>query len=214
MAHSAEQLEVELITFDGGERMSSADDHAITEILHAAAGGDREAPARLLPLLYDELQRLARSRLRRGKPQTLQTNDLVHEAYLRVMGRGAPEYADRKHFFFAAAKAMRHILVDRAREKQSLKRGGDRTKLDLDPLEIAIEAPTEDILDLNRALSKLAAESPDRADVVLLRYFAGLSLEETADVLGISVSSVTRRWRYARAWLRGELEPGSPSEEN
>ncbi len=189
--------------------MSLAKYGNITEILHAAAGGDREAPARLLPLLYDELRRLARSRLRRGKPQTLQTNELVHEAYLRIMGTGEQAFANRRHFFCAAAQAMQNILVDLARRKTSLKRGGGDRRVTLESFDLAIEAPGEDLLDLSRALSKLTRESPERAEVVKMRYFVGLTLEETAEILGISISTVTRRWGYARAWLHSELTPGS-----
>jgi RNA polymerase sigma factor (TIGR02999 family) len=184
---------------------------AITRILEAAAAGDSEATERLMPLVYDELRGLARVRMRQGAPgQSLQPTELVHEAYLRLMGSDAKALANRRHFFFAAGRAMRNILVDQARRKGSRKRGGDRRKVDLDSPALAIEAPHDRMLDLDRALSKLSQESPERAEVVTLRYFAGLSLEETAEVLGVSVPTITRRWNYARAWLRRELEGAAP----
>ena len=196
---------------EGAAALESPDRGEVTRILEAAAEGDAQAAARLLPLVYDELRRLARARMGAVPPrQTLQPTELVHEAYLRMMGDGRPDFANRRHFFFAAGRAMRNILVEHARRRGSLKRGGDRREVDLDSPEILIEPPHENVLDLDRALSKLSRESPERADVVTLRYFAGLSLEEAADVLEVSVPTVTRRWKYVRAWLRRELGQGPP----
>ena len=185
---------------------------AITQILTAAAGGDPEAASRLIPLVYDQLRALARAQMRgRAAGQSLQPTDLVHEAYLRILGEGNHVYANRRHFFFAAGRAMRDILIEQARSKDSRKRGGDRQRVELDSREFAIQPPLDNILDLDRALSKLSRESPERADVVILRYFAGLSLEETAELLEVSVPTITRRWNYVRAWLRHELESGAAS---
>lgn len=186
-----------------------ANQDEITRILEAVAGGDSDAAARLLPVVYDELRGLARARMARVPPgQTLQPTELVHEAYLRILGEDPQGFANRRHFFFAAGQAMRNILVEHARRRGSQKRGGDRQKVELDTPGVLIEAPHENMLDLDRALSRLAEESPERANVVILRYFTGLSLEETAEVLEVSVPTITRRWRYARAWLRRELTNG------
>jgi RNA polymerase sigma factor (TIGR02999 family) len=180
----------------------------ITRVLGAVASGEPQAATRLLSLVYDELRLLARSRMSRlARGQTLQPTELVHEAYLRILGPDDQVFENRRHFFVAAGQAMRNILVDHARRKASEKRGGDRQRVELEIPEIAIEPPTGDLLDLDRALDRLGEASPERADVVVLRYFAGLSLEETAEVLAVSVPTVTRRWSYARAWLRRELAP-------
>jgi RNA polymerase sigma factor (TIGR02999 family) len=185
-------------------------DGDVTAILRATARGDRDAAEQLLSLVYEDLRRLAASRVARLPPgQNLQPTALVHEAYLRVMGGVAPTFENRRHFFFVASRAMRDILVEDARRKASLKRGGSQRRVEgSDP---RIEAPTADMLDLDCALRKLKRESPERARVVQLRFFTGMSHRETADVLGLSVPTVERRWRYARAWLRRELQRGSPA---
>jgi RNA polymerase sigma factor (TIGR02999 family) len=162
--------------------------------------------SRLLPIVYERLRGLARSRMAGlSAGQTLQPTALVHEAYLRLVGRESPEFENRRHFFFAASRAMRDILVEDARRKASLKRGGDVRHLDADDVALPIEPPSDDVIDLARALARLEKEDPERAEVVMLRYFAGLSNQETSEVLGVSRSTVERRWRYARAWLRREL---------
>lgn len=179
--------------------------HDITQILYAASAGDSRAARELLPLLYDELHRLARARLARTPPgNTLQPTALVHEAYLKLVQHGESGWQGRRHFFAAAATAMRQILVDRARRKAALKRGGDRDRVDEEP-EIEIATPHEDILSLNEALTKLEAEDPRKAQIVMLRYFAGLSPEETAETLELSLSTIEREWKYIKAWLRREM---------
>jgi RNA polymerase sigma factor (TIGR02999 family) len=175
----------------------------VTRILSAIEQGDPSAAEQLLPLVYDELRKLAAQRVSQEKPgQTLQATALVHEAYLRLVGAGPAQHWDsRGHFFAAAAEAMRRILVDRARARRRLKRGGDRRRVDLDELELAIEGPSDDLLALDEALTKLAAKHPDKAELVKLRYFAGLSVDEAARALGISPATADRHWTFARAWL-------------
>jgi RNA polymerase sigma factor (TIGR02999 family) len=187
----------------------------VTRLLDAAAAGDRPAAAELLPLVYDELRKLAAARVARENPgQTLQATALVHEAYLRLVG--APSVADgfdsRGHFFAAAAEAMRRILVDRARQRHSQKRGGDRRRVDLDAaagLAAPDDAAAEDLLALDQALERFETEDPARARLVKLRYFAGLSIQESADALGISVATAKRQWVYARSRLYGMLQGSS-----
>ncbi|CAN5888517.1 ECF-type sigma factor [soil metagenome] len=177
----------------------------ITRILSAIEQGDPTAADELLPLIYDELRQLAAQRLAREQPgQTLQATALVHEAYLRLVGaENVPDWESRGHFFAAAAEAMRRILIDQARRKRAEKRGGRRQRLDLDAeaLDLAGDVPSQDLLAFDEALKKLEAEAPDRAELVKLRYFAGLSIEDAAHALGISPATAKRRWVYARAWL-------------
>ena len=175
----------------------------VTHILSAIERGDPSASERLLPLVYDELRQLAAAKLAHGNPgQTLQATALVHEAYLRLVDvEQAQHWDSRGHFFAAAAEAMRRILVDKARARRRLKRGGDRQRVDLDELELAIEGPSDDLLALDEALTKLAAKHPDKAELVKLRYFAGLSVDEAARALGISPATADRYWTFARAWL-------------
>jgi RNA polymerase sigma factor (TIGR02999 family) len=177
----------------------------VTEILNAIDSGDENAAGQLLPLVYEELRRLAAQKLAKEKPgQTLQATALVHEAYLRVVGSdNGKRWNSRGHFFAAAAEAMRRILVEAARRKQTRKRGGDRQAQPLD----RIEAPqlNEDLVALDEAMEKLAAQDPLKARLVELRYFAGLTGEEAAEVLGISPTTADRYWTYARAWLRARL---------
>jgi RNA polymerase sigma factor (TIGR02999 family) len=178
-----------------------------TRILNAIGQGDPQAAAQLLPLVYDELRRLAAQRLAQEKPgQTLQPTALVHEAYLRLVGKGdGPPWDGRGHFFAAAAEAMRRILVENARRKRRRKRGGDRQRVDLEQVEAVSDAPSEDLLALDEALDLLAAEDGPKAELIKLRYFAGLSVAEAARCLGISRATADRHWAYARAWLYDRL---------
>jgi RNA polymerase sigma factor (TIGR02999 family) len=178
----------------------------ITALLNTISEGDPQAAAELLPLIYSELRRLAKSRLAKLPPgQTLQPTALVHEAYLRLVGSDAVGWESRGHFFGAAARAMRNILVDQARRKAGLKRGGGRQRVDLEVVEIGVEPPTEDLLALDEAVERLERDDPRKAEIVLLRYFAGLSREETAAALGITVRTIDREWRYIVARLHKEL---------
>jgi RNA polymerase sigma factor (TIGR02999 family) len=187
----------------------------VTRILSAIEQGDPRASEELLPLVYRELRRLAQQRLAQEKPgQTLQATALVHEAYLRLIGgQEAQSWDNRGHFLAAAAEAMRRILVESARRKRAEKRGGQWERHDLDGVDIAAPAPSEDLLALDEALAKLEAEDPVKGQLVKLRYFAGLSEEDAASVLGISRATVQRHWRYAKAWLHSELrEAGAPDD--
>ncbi len=180
----------------------------VTEALQAIERGEPQAADRLLPLVYDELRQLAAQRLAQEKPgQTLQATALVHEAYLRLIGADREQPWDhRRHFFAAAAEAMRRILIEKARRKRRLRHGGDRQRLPLDDqLDLAEEAPSDDVLALDAALEELARDAPDAAAVVKLRYFAGLTAEQAADALGRSLRTVNRQWAYARACLYRRL---------
>jgi RNA polymerase sigma factor (TIGR02999 family) len=175
-------------------------------MLRAASDGDRQAAADLLPLLYSELRKLAQARMAKTPPgNTLQPTALVHEAYLRLIGSDEPSWSGRGHFFGAAAQAMRDILVEQARRKARFKRGGDRKRLDLDVAEPSVEPPDEDILALNEALSQLEQADQRRGRIVMLRYFAGLTSEETAAALGTSLRTVEREWRSSKAFLHDFL---------
>jgi len=186
----------------------------VTRILSAIEQGDSRAAGQLLPLVYEELRQLAAQRLAQEKPgQTLQATALVHEAYLRLVDvEQAQQWNSRGHFFAAAAEAMRRILVDRARHKGSRKAGGGRARQELDALEIALPEIPEDLLALDEALNKLVATDKKAADLVHLRFFAGLPLPEAAQLLGISPRSADRLWAYARAWLHQEIQGGAPNE--
>jgi RNA polymerase sigma factor (TIGR02999 family) len=179
----------------------------VTRLLDAAAAGDRRAAADLLPLVYDELRKLAAARMAAEAPgQTLQPTALVHEAYLRLVGPADDRRWDgRGHFFAAAAEAMRRILVDAARRKGRDKHGGDRRRVDLEQAAPAAPDPRHDLVALDAALTRLAAEDPQAARLVELRQFAGLSVAEAADVLGVSPRTADRVWAFARAWLHREL---------
>jgi RNA polymerase sigma factor (TIGR02999 family) len=185
----------------------------ITGFLSAIEQGDPRAAGRLLPLVYDELRKLAAQKLACEAPgQTLQATALVHEAYLRLAGQGGEQpWNGRGHFFAAAAEAMRRILVENARRKKALKHGGDLSRQELDEERLAAPEPREDLLALDAALNKLAAERRQAADLVQLRYFAGLTLPEAAQALDISPRTAGRLWAYARAWLRREIEGGEHS---
>jgi RNA polymerase sigma factor (TIGR02999 family) len=175
----------------------------VTQILASIEQGDPRAADQLLPLVYEELRKLAAARLAQEKPgQTLQATALVHEAYLRLVDdEQARHWNSRGHFFGAAAEAMRRILLNRARDKNRLKRGGDLRKIDLDNVEIALETPDEELLALDEALGRLSAENQVCAELVKLRFFAGLSNKAAAAALGISPSTADRYWAYSRAWL-------------
>jgi RNA polymerase sigma factor (TIGR02999 family) len=182
----------------------------VTQLLNAIDDGDPNAAAQLLPLVYDELRRLAAARLA-SEPSgnTLQPTALVHEAYLRLVGtpNGDGEQWDhRGHFFAAAAEAMRRVLIDQARRKATVRHGGAMERQALEPDIIAVPAPREDLFALDEALDKLAAEDPVKADLVKLRYFVGMSLAEAAAALGLSERTAGRHWTYARAWLRRAIE--------
>jgi RNA polymerase sigma factor (TIGR02999 family) len=179
----------------------------VTRILSAIEQGDPHAAEQLLPLVYDELRKLAVHRLAHEAPgQTLEATALVHEAYLRLVGPAdANRWQDRGHFFAAAAEAMRRILVDNARRKGRRKRGGEWQRQDIQVHEPVFEGPGADVLAVDEALSQLACEHPEKAELVKLRYFAGLTLAEAAAALGISTATADRRWRYARAWLARRL---------
>jgi RNA polymerase sigma factor (TIGR02999 family) len=181
----------------------------VTRILSVIEQGDPHAAEQLLPLVYDELRKLAAQKLMQEKPgQTLQATALVHEAYLRLVDVDkAPHWNSRGHFFAAAAEAMRRILVEQARRKRRLKRGGGLQPIDIDDIEIAVEGPSDDLVALDEALTKLAEQHPDKAALVKLRYFAGLTISEAAATLGISTATADRYWTYARAWLYRELAP-------
>lgn len=177
----------------------------VTRLLEALAAGESHAADELLPLVYEELRRVATAQMAHERPgQTLQATALVHEAYLRLIG-GEASWENRRHFFAAAAEAMRRILVERARRKQRVRHGGGRQRVDLAADEIAIETPAVDLLALDEALDRLAAEDQQKAELVKLRFFAGLSEQEAADVLGISRATAARHWAYARAWLFDRL---------
>jgi RNA polymerase sigma factor (TIGR02999 family) len=176
----------------------------VTRILDAVGQGNSQAAAELLPLVYDELRQLAAAHMANEKPgQTLDATALVHEAYLRLIGD--QQFENRRHFFAAAAEAMRRILVDNARRKHSLKRGGDRQRLDLNMEEPAQVGRGEHLLLLDDALDRLQASDPDKAQLVKLRYFAGMTVEQAAESLAISVTTANRWWTFARAWLHEEI---------
>ncbi|MBP8305005.1 MAG: sigma-70 family RNA polymerase sigma factor [Phycisphaerae bacterium] len=174
----------------------------VPRILNAIEKGESQAIDELLPAVYQELRQLAAQKLSRERPgQTLQATALVHEAYLRLVGVQGQGWKGRTHFFNAAAEAMRRILIENARRKHRLKRGAGQNRLDADEAEIVAEAPSEDLLALDEALGRLEAADRTKADLVKLRYFAGLTLEQASDVLGISPTTAKRHWTYARAWL-------------
>jgi RNA polymerase sigma factor (TIGR02999 family) len=179
----------------------------VTRILSAIEQGDLHAGEQLLPLVYEELRKLAANKMSQEKPgQTLQATALVHESYLRLVDVDqAQHFNTRGHFFAAAAEAMRRILVDQARHKKTAKAGGNRQRLDLSGLELQIDAPDLDLIALNDALEKLALKDPRKAELVKLRFFAGLTNQQAADLLGVATSTCELDWAYARSWLRVEM---------
>jgi RNA polymerase sigma factor (TIGR02999 family) len=186
----------------------------VTRILQAIDRGDRAAASQLLPLVYEELRRLAARRMAGEKPgQTLDATALVHEAYLRLVGSGegdGQQWDGRGHFFAAAAEAMRRILVEHARRKSRIKHGGGLKRVSIADAEPAIEPTAEEVLAVDEALTRFGSEDPDAAELVKLRYFVGLSIEEAAEALGVSRATANRHWAYAKAWLRCEI--GRPDE--
>lgn len=193
---------------------------AITQVLNAIEQGDPHAAEQLLPLVYDELRKLAAQKLAQEAPgQTLQATALVHEAYLRLVrpasrDRGPPEephWDGRRHFFAAAAEAMRRILINRARDRGRLKRGGSWRRLRLEHIDLSLAEPPDELLDLNDALDRLAQEDPACAELVKLRFFAGLTLDEAAETLGIVRRTADRYWAFARSWLYSALRKGEES---
>lgn len=178
----------------------------VTQLLHAMEDGDPHVAEELLPLVYEELRRLAASKMAlQPAGQTLQATALVHEAWLRI-SKENHRWENRRHFFSAAAEAMRRILVDQARRKQRLKRGGPQERLSLDEIDIAIETEPEELLRVDDALARLAKEDALKAELVKLRFFVGLGIPEAAEILGISATTAKRNWTFARAWLYDELK--------
>ena len=183
----------------------------VTRILTAIERGDVRAVDKLFPLVYQELRQLAAQRMSKESPgQTLQATALVHEAYLRLVGEENQHWSSRHHFFSAAAEAMRRILIENARRKKSLKYGGGRKRIALDEAILMKDddTATDDLIELDKALEKLSKKDKVKADLVKLRYFAGLTGEQAAEVLGISQSTADRYWAYARSWLRLEVTKG------
>jgi RNA polymerase sigma factor (TIGR02999 family) len=186
--------------------MSLSADPRASAVFLAAQAGDRQAAADLLPLVYAELHELARARLARQPPgQTLTPTALVHEAYLRIAGESDVTWEGRQHFFFAAARAMRDILVEQARRKAGPKRGGGQRRRELDEACAVLQPPSDEVLAVHEALQELEARDPLKAQIVLLRYFTGLTMDETAAVLGLAERTLDRHWRYIRAWLMKRL---------
>jgi len=184
----------------------------VTRILNAMERGDAKATEELLPLVYEELRLLAAQKLSHEPPgQTLQATALVHEAYLRLVGDEPQGWENRGHFFAAAAEAMRRILVERARYKRSLKQGGAQRRIDFDEADLAVEGPSVDLIALDEALARLTQEDAALAELVKLRYFAGLSLEQIAQMRGITRRTATSHWAYARAWLHRTITGDDPS---
>jgi RNA polymerase sigma factor (TIGR02999 family) len=182
--------------------MSLSNESRASAVLQAAQAGDRQAAEELLPLVYDELRKLAAHKLAHQTPgQTLQPTALVHEAYLRIAGDSNVSWEGKQHFFFAAARAMRDILVEQARRKAGPKRGGGRRREELDDACAVLEPPSDDVLAIHEALEELETRDPLKAQIVLLRYFTGLTMDETAVVLGLAERTLDRHWRYLRAWL-------------
>ena len=178
----------------------------VTQLLRSAQAGDAGAADQLLAVVYEQLHHLARARMAHLPPgQTLQPTALVHEAYLRLTDKSDVAWESRRHFFAAAARAMRDILVEQARRKAGPVRGGGRRRQELDEACAVIEPPTEDVLAVHEALDELEKQDPVKANIVLLRYFSGLTTAETAEVLGLAASTLDRKWRYIRAWLLDRL---------
>jgi RNA polymerase sigma factor (TIGR02999 family) len=186
----------------------------LTRILEGIQRGDAKSAEELLPLVYNELRQLAARKMANESPnQTLQPTALEHEAWLRLTGNETARFENRAHFFGAAAEAMRRILIDRARRRRALRHGGGQQRLDIDEIEIALPAEEEQLLALNEALDKFATYDQRKAELVLLRYFAGMTIEEAAEVLGISLATAKRWWTYSRAWLYSETQRDADSNE-
>lgn len=182
----------------------------VTRILQSINAGEKQAAGELLPLVYEELRKLAASKMaREAAGQTLQPTALVHEAWLKLAGNQEAQWEGRRHFFGAAAEAMRRILIDNARRKAALRHGGDRARVDLMEMDLAAPAPDDALLALNEALERFAVVDKPKAELVKLRYFAGLTIEEAANTLGISLATAKRWWTFARAWLFNQIQ-GQP----
>jgi RNA polymerase sigma factor (TIGR02999 family) len=181
----------------------------VTRIINAIEQGDVRDADKLLPLVYEELRLLAAHKLSQERPgQTLQATALVHEAYIRLIGDREHDWKSRAHFFKAAAEAMRRILIDNARRKQRLKRGGDRHRVGLEDIDLVLEGPSDDLIALDEALERLSKKDNVKAELVRLRFFAGLTNEQAARVLDISVNTADRYWAYSRSWLHLEISKG------
>ena len=184
-----------------------AANNQVTRVLERVRCGELSAASELLPLVYDELRRLAAAKMAQERPdQTLQPTALVHEAWLRLVGNEKQKWNGRAHFFGAAAEAMRRILIENARRRAAARHGGGEARLDINQIEIATTAPDDELLAVNDALEKFAAHDSQMAELVKLRYFVGLTTEQAAEVLGISVRTAERWWSYSRAWLYQEFE--------
>ena len=199
-----------MLTLPPGTKVESSRKYMsdVTRILNAIEEGDPKAADELLPLVYEELRLLAAQKMRHERPgQTLQATALVHEAYIRLVESECQNWNGRNHFFMAAAEAMRRILIEHARRKQSLKHGGDHQRLDLDDavLTCGDDEFSDNLLAMNDAFEKLSRKNKQKADVIRLRYFAGLTIEQTAEILDSSPATVKRDWAYARAWLLEEI---------
>lgn len=187
----------------------------VTRILEAIGEGDQKAASELLPLVYEELRRLAAAKMAQERPgQTLQPTALVHEAWLRLGGGEGQTWQNRAHFFGAAAEAMRRILIDNARRKRAVRHGGGQERLDINDVDVATAANDDSLLAVHEALDRFAAQDQRKAELVKLRYFAGLNIEQAAEVLGVSPATAKRWWAYARAWLHTEIaaSEGPPTE--
>ena len=193
------------------DTVNSEEDKPVTRVLQDAAGGDPDAARDLLPLVYEDLRNLARARLKRVAPgQTLQATALVHEAYLRVVGREDPGWDNRGHFFAAAAQAMRDIMVEQARRRMAGKRGGNWRRIPMDQAEAALDSPSDQVLAMDEALKRLERHDPRKGQIANLRFFARMTTAETAAALDISVATVGREWRYIRTWLECQLRAEGP----
>jgi RNA polymerase sigma factor (TIGR02999 family) len=174
----------------------------ITQVLQAIGRGEGRASEELLPLVYEELRHLAAARMAQEQPgQTLQATAIVHEAWLRLVGDGERTWQNRAHFFGAAAEAMRRILIENARRKSALKRGGGLARVDIEGLDLAAAAPDDKILLINEALEKLQTEDPEKARIVVMKFFGGLTNQEVAEALGVTERTIERQWAFARAWM-------------
>lgn len=181
----------------------------ITQVLEAIGRGEGQAADELLPLVYEELRRLAMARMaHEAAGQTLQPTALVHEAWLRLVASGSQSWQNRAHFFGAAAEAMRRILIENARRKSRIKRGGGLAHLDIDSMDLAESTPDDKILLIDEALERLRLEDPERARVVVMKFFAGLTNQEVAESLGVTERTVERQWAYAKAWIYRSIRPG------
>lgn len=185
----------------------------VTRLLVAIGEGEQHAAEALLPLVYQELRNLAHAQMaREGSPQTLQPTALVHEAYLRLVGDGDVKWNSRRHFFAAAAQAMRRILVESARRRKQLKRGGGRERVELMETPVEFDVNLESLVELDQALKMLEARDPRKAEIVMLRYFAGLTIEQTAMTIDLSPATVKKQWAFARAWLYREMRSAGSTE--